>query len=679
MITYLLKSGLCLALLLAFYHLILEREKMHRFNRFYLLGSVLFSFIVPLIIIYVEPSNSPFQEMQGTPLLINGTEGIKADASETSNIAIYFLTAYLTISGLFFIRFIKNLYHIIYKIHTNEVIKKKHANFIPVDDAILPHTFWNYIFINKSDFKKGAIEQELFTHELAHVTQRHTIDVLFIEIIQILFWFNPLFFVLKKAIQLNHEFLADDKVISAHNNISEYQSLLLNKAAWKNEYYLASNLNYSLTKKRLLMMKTSNSKASILIKKLALLPLLTGLVFLFADRVEAQTKKKKPEVVEIKVNAIATKAQMDEYRSYVKRIEASKVIKDKELAKMYAIYNSMSDPQKKSVKSVHNLVPPIPVIKKKTVSKTLFNKIKNGEKYAVWIDGKAINNKELNKHKHSDFVSYTGSFVHKNARSKRFPQEYQYTLYTQPYFEKVRARMKNRYGENLPPPPPLPEKINAKEVQKKIGKLPKPVKIEVIDRTKKGKKVMVREIPPKPVKIEVIKKGGKVEKIIVKELAPKPKKAKKGKNEIPPPPPKLKKRKKKHKEKEKEHEEQGELIEIIVESPEHEQEEEQEEQEEREIEELLELKELPEVSGLEKEEERELEEVQELINIKEISNIFETEVNDNTKVNYYYKGKKISKKRAHEILARHMKKNSNALKMKAIRDKKGNKNIYLND
>jgi len=139
---------------------------------------------------------------------------------------------------------------------------------------------------------------------LAHVTQKHTIDVLILEMLQILFWFNPLFFLLKKAVQLNHEFLADDKVISSHNNISRYQYLLLNKAAWKNEYYLASNLNYSLTKKRLLMMITTNYRTNILLKKLAILPLLTGLLFVFANRIEAQTIKKKPQVIEEKAKEL---------------------------------------------------------------------------------------------------------------------------------------------------------------------------------------------------------------------------------------------------------------------------------------------------------------------------------------------------------------------------------------
>ena len=191
---------------------------------------------------------------------------------------------------VFLIRFAKNLYHIIYKIRINEIIKSDFAKFVPVSDTILPHTFWNYIFINKEEYQSQQIEEELFTHELAHVTQRHTIDILLLEVLQIVFWFNPLFFLLKKAIQLNHEFLADDKVIASHNNISRYQSLLLNKTAWNNEYYLASNLNYSLTKKRLLMMTTKSLPTKVLLKKLAVIPLLTGFIFLFAERVEAQER-----------------------------------------------------------------------------------------------------------------------------------------------------------------------------------------------------------------------------------------------------------------------------------------------------------------------------------------------------------------------------------------------------
>ena len=312
MIAYLIKSGLCLAILLAFYHLVLEREKMHQFNRFYLLGSVLFSFLAPSFIIYVEAKEAVQTaiDLIEKPELV-GSSVIVVEFFTTQNVLI---TLYVAISTVFLIRFINNLYHIIKKIKVNEVIQSNHAKFVPVADEILPHTFWDYIFINKEDYSNQQIEEELFTHELAHVTQRHTIDVLILEILQVLFWFNPLFFLLKKAVQLNHEFLADDQVISSHDNISRYQTLLLNKASWKNEYYLASNLNYSLTKKRLLMMKTQNSKKTIFLKKIAIIPLLAGLIFLFADRVEAQTKTPpppKPVKIQVVEQSEATEAQME--------------------------------------------------------------------------------------------------------------------------------------------------------------------------------------------------------------------------------------------------------------------------------------------------------------------------------------------------------------------------------
>jgi beta-lactamase regulating signal transducer with metallopeptidase domain/biopolymer transport protein ExbD len=368
MILYLLKSGLCLALLLAFYHLVLEREKMHRFNRFYLLGSVLFSFLAPAFIIYVEAIPT-FLETVPTSISqsnFNSQEGISpiiTPIDESISYITYFFWFYGLISSILLIRFFKSLFHITQKIRKNKKTTHLNAIIVLVNDEILPHTFWNYIFINKIAYEAKEIEEELFTHELTHVTQKHTIDVLLIEALQILFWINPLFFLLKKAVQLNHEFLADDSVIASHNNISEYQYLLLNKAAWKNKYYLASNLNYSLTKKRLEMMKKSNSKATILIKKLAIIPLVTGLIFLFANRVEAQTNVKSPQPeaniqsslieedhIEKTYNG-ATKAQLKEYEKlvgiYHKNPEVDFLVRLKDMSRIKYIHDLMSDSQKK--------------------------------------------------------------------------------------------------------------------------------------------------------------------------------------------------------------------------------------------------------------------------------------------------------------------------------------------
>ena len=248
MIVYFLKSATCLALLLAFYHLILEKEKMHVFNRFYLLGSILFSFLAPLYIIYIDTATALLETTKTiAEIKLTDAKPIEIIKEKTINYTQIFLFVYVLISSILLIRFGKNLINILQKVKRNTKKPYQKSILVLVDDQILPHTFWNHIFINKSAYENQKIEQELFTHELTHVIQKHTFDVLILEILQIIFWINPVFILLKKAAQLNHEFLADERVIKQHKNTIQYQHLLLNSAAWKNDYYLASNLNYSLT------------------------------------------------------------------------------------------------------------------------------------------------------------------------------------------------------------------------------------------------------------------------------------------------------------------------------------------------------------------------------------------------------------------------------------------------
>jgi len=288
MIIYLIKSTICLALLLVFYHLVLEREKMHQFNRWYLLGITFFSLIVPFFIYYVEVQQELLQVIslpaEGTLAQVIGTPVIQEPTSYLS----YIIGAYVFVSAILLFRFGRNLISIIQIIRTNERHDLQNSTLVLVDDDISPHSFGNYIFVNRSDYHIGDIATEIFTHELAHVNQRHTMDVLLIEILQAIFWINPVYYFLKKSIQLNHEFLADNHVLASHNNITKYQHLLLYKTAWDNRYALASNLSYSLTKKRLTMMTESSTPAILLIKKILVLPLFIFAMFLFGERVEAQ-------------------------------------------------------------------------------------------------------------------------------------------------------------------------------------------------------------------------------------------------------------------------------------------------------------------------------------------------------------------------------------------------------
>ncbi|MBC7847156.1 MAG: energy transducer TonB [Flavobacterium sp.] len=290
MTDFLIKSTIPLFVLLAAYQLLLEKEKMHKFNRFYLLFSLIFSFAIPFITIEViEEIKKPI--IQNSAIQIN--QGSIVLVEETNYLPIILWGIYGIITFLLSIRFIRNLLKIISKINSNKKIGLKNATLVLLKEEVLPHTFLNYIFISEIDYNNQKIEAELFSHELTHVTQKHSFDVLFIEIMKTAFWFNPIFIFYKKAIQLNHEFLADEKVVNSYNNIPFYQNLLLSKANENQPFYLASNLNYLLTKKRLIMMTKTTSTARAFLKKGIIIPLLMVLVFSLCTKVVAQETTQK--------------------------------------------------------------------------------------------------------------------------------------------------------------------------------------------------------------------------------------------------------------------------------------------------------------------------------------------------------------------------------------------------
>ncbi|CAM1351339.1 M56 family metallopeptidase [Tenacibaculum insulae] len=458
MITYLIKSTLCLTLFLAFYHLVLEREKMHRFNRFYLLSAVFVSFLAPLYTIYIKVIQEPITVFTQLPdENITFTQEVVATETPINywNYAIYFS---VVISAILLVRFIKNLYAIYKKVSISDKFKHQNATIVLIADEILPHTFWNYIFINKATYESKEVEQELFTHELTHVAQKHTFDVLFVELLKVIFWFNPIFYFLKKSVQLNHEFLADTKVVTQHKNVSKYQHLLINTSAWSNEYALASNLHYLVTKKRIIMMTKQTSKAVILLKKVAVLPLVIGAFFLFAERVEAQ-ESVETIVENVPFNSVKTD-DSELYKKYVHR-NGFIVIKDEKGKKVKKKYNELNEEEKR------RLPPPPPLnSKEKTPSKELIESLKNSKKYALWIDGKVVKNEVLNNYKASDFSNYSVSFVYKNARSKRFPQKHQASLSTKKYFKVQNKKRKEDFLNYLKNQYKV-EEITIKETPKK--------------------------------------------------------------------------------------------------------------------------------------------------------------------------------------------------------------------
>lgn len=418
MIDFIIKSSFSLSVFFIFYKLFLENEKMHLFNRFYLLITLVFSLVIPFITIQTanEIPLQNFQTFISEPIVIKQKESSFFQFNWT---ALFFI-CYVLIALLLLIRFTKNVLNLLKKAKTNPFIYFKNTKVVLMEEAIVPHTFLNFIFVNKRDFQNNQIQEELFSHELVHIHQKHSFDILFIEMLKTIFWFNPLFYAYKKAIQLNHEFLADENIVKKYNNVPFYQALLLHTNGNKS-IYLASNLNYLVTKKRLIMMTKSTSKRMNLIKKTASLAVMASLFLFLSLKVNAQEKATTTSTKSIK-----STAQSSSY--YDNTIV---VFKDKNGNKREVKYADLDEENKKRIP------PPPPEARRTKVSEIQFNKFKNKTNYAVWIDGVVIENEKLNAMRSNDFVFATESFVHKNARSKRFPQEKQVHLYTEKGFVKA--------------------------------------------------------------------------------------------------------------------------------------------------------------------------------------------------------------------------------------------------
>ncbi len=278
------------------YKLWLENEKMLRFNRAYLLGSLVFSFVIPLQIISFQ---SAFSNKTGliqlNELVVQKSNESLAAISFNDIVMILIAIVYAVVVLVLTARFFFGLYSFYKRIKTNEVQIINGEKVVLIHESILPHSFWKSIFIHKETFEKGEIPLELIAHEKAHLNQKHTLDILFIEVLQIVFWFNPLLLLYKNAIKLNHEFLADEAVNKQFDSVKTYQNLLLDFASNKNTIALASNINYLITKKRLLMMTKKESPIKIVLKVFSVGVVYALLLFMFSVKTMAQTEKNGPK------------------------------------------------------------------------------------------------------------------------------------------------------------------------------------------------------------------------------------------------------------------------------------------------------------------------------------------------------------------------------------------------
>jgi len=244
MTIYIIKFIILSFLFLVFYRLILRDQKNLGFNRFYLTSSLILSMVIPLITISyvihdIAPASNPL-----SPMISNfeSTTTVESSIHWQEWVALI----YISILSIMALRFLFHLSILFYKSITCERSYYQGTPIILTNQEHFPFAFLNYIFINKKAFINTTLDHRILVHEIAHIRQGHSWDILMVELMKVIFWFNPVLWMYKNEIKMNHEFLADNEVIKTQDNIKDYQYLLLSLASTKlpTPSILSNHINY---------------------------------------------------------------------------------------------------------------------------------------------------------------------------------------------------------------------------------------------------------------------------------------------------------------------------------------------------------------------------------------------------------------------------------------------------
>ncbi|NOZ45803.1 MAG: M56 family metallopeptidase [Chlorobi bacterium] len=271
--SFLLEINLGLILFLSFYKAFLSNDTHFITNRIYLIAGIFLSLIISLPLFQnTISSNTTVVNNVLSPILVKVDNFNYSFTSENIKSYNFFKISYL-IGVLFFIlSFFYKIYNILKLYINGEKIKFEHYTVVNIKHDISPFSFFNIIFMNKSGINKNNTER-IITHELIHVNQKHSIDVLIIEWLCIFLWFNPFIWLYKKAIKENHEYLADESVLQSGISFEGYKHLILSQIFGIPVATISNNFVKSLTKKRFKMM-TKKKSNKVTLKTFLLLPII---------------------------------------------------------------------------------------------------------------------------------------------------------------------------------------------------------------------------------------------------------------------------------------------------------------------------------------------------------------------------------------------------------------------
>lgn len=331
-VLYLLESGICLSVLFALYLLFFKKETYFTFNRYYLLAIISLSLIIPLIhvnirlkerlsigptiveigkfrnyyesfVVQSDPDFAGWSDHglpravfegqwenlnQNQPSYLDNTsifnDGEKSNINPSYKWGIlYWLLILYAVGVIFFtVRFIILLSRLLWQLTNHRIVERLGLKIVLIPEEVPPFSFFRYVFMHEKMVDHPEFEQ-ILAHERVHIFQSHSTDLLIVQALVIFQWFNPLVWQVQKAIKINHEFIADRKVVNSGFELFDYQALLLSQLISIRSVELVNNFNLISIKKRITMLSTIKSGFHAKLKALVIIPVTVLLLFLFTD------------------------------------------------------------------------------------------------------------------------------------------------------------------------------------------------------------------------------------------------------------------------------------------------------------------------------------------------------------------------------------------------------------
>ncbi len=263
-VNYILESAISLGTLALVYFFFLRKETFFRLNRYFLLLSVIFSALLPILHLQVyEPTPTMLDEVTVSQYR-NLIEVVTIYSTNFSGSIERFILSYkflgiVYVGGIIVFTFLLlwRIIQVAELIQNNKVEKLGKIKVVRIDRDFSPFSFMNYVFVSKN-IKGYEDWDKMLSHEIEHIKQGHSMDVMIIEFLAILQWFNPFFWMLRRALRENHEFSADQAVVSKGVSRAGYKRILINQFVG-DQLIIASSFNYSLVKNRVKMLSRLKS------------------------------------------------------------------------------------------------------------------------------------------------------------------------------------------------------------------------------------------------------------------------------------------------------------------------------------------------------------------------------------------------------------------------------------